>query len=217
MQDAKWAKYAVLGGPWFVVLTIVGGLIAGVPPAMDASPEKTTKFFTDHSGAIGAGAFMTGLGVIGIVWWFGSLWRRMVEAEMGRPRISVVALVGLAVAGTLVAVSTVVTATVALRIDDVQGGARFFNTMVYVLVAMAGFGQVIFLAAVTSLSYRTKMFPAWTNYLGWLSALAALVGAINVASDSSAFVAIGGIGFLLWALWILAISWNMWSAPAPTV
>jgi len=216
MEDAKWARYAALGGVWFVVLTLVGGLMAGAPPAMSASNDDILEYFTDNPDLVRTGAFLSGAAMIGLAWWFGSLWRRMSAAEEGRPRMSVVALLGLGIAMALSMASSVVNTSVALRIDDDGGGAApFFWTMSNAMIAMAGFGIVIFLAAVTALSFRTGMFPKWTSYIGWLAALGLLIGTVNVATDSSAFLVFGFAGFILAAIYVLVLSWDLWKKPNP--
>jgi hypothetical protein len=215
MEDAKWAKYAAIGGPWFVVLSLVGGFLAGSPVMPDDSADKVTKFFVDNDSAIKFGVFLGALGVIGIIWWFGSLWRRMVAAENGRPRISIVALAGLIFGGVFASMNGVLISTVAIRIkEDGASAAPFFNTMSFVCIGMAGVGITVFLAAVTSLSYRTKMFAAWMNYLGWLAALCGLISTYMVATDSGGVAIFGLISFFAFCVWILAVSWVLWSEPA---
>ena len=76
MDDSKWEKYAALGGVAFVVLNVVGTAFTGAPPD-PSKPEKVTKWFSDHTGAIEVSQFLGVLSVIAILWWFGSLWRRM--------------------------------------------------------------------------------------------------------------------------------------------
>lgn len=216
MDDKAWAKYAVIGGPLFVVLALVGGFLPGTPPAMDASIAKAEAFFNDNSREIRIGAFLTGLGAIALVWWFGSLWRRMSAAEEGRPRLAVVAALGLLMSGAIILVQQATMAAVALRPLDTGSGSsgKFYLTLTYTMGAMVFIGTVIFVGAVTALSHRTKMFPAWTNILGWVAALAMLAGVGNVVTTKSAFLVAGLIGFLLWALWVLVISWDLWKTPA---
>ena len=216
MDDKTWAKYAAIGGPLFVVLSLVGGFLPGAPPAMDGSFAKASAFFADNSREIRIGAFLTGLGLIGLAWWFGSLWRRMSAAEEGRPRLAVVAALGLLLAGAVTLVQQAVLAAVALRPLDQGAGAsgKFYVTLLYTTGSMVFIGAVIFVGAVTALAHRTKMFPAWTNMLGWVSALGMLAGVGNVVTTKSAFLVVGLIGFLLWALWILVVSWDLWKTPA---
>ncbi len=87
----------------------------------------------------------------------------------------------------------------------------------FVLLSMGGFMLVAHIAAVTALSYRTKMLSPVINIVGWIAALLFLVSTLAVASTSSVFAVCGLIGFLVWSLWIVLISIDMWrraAAPA---
>src|SRR5215471_8102759 len=88
MDEARWARYAALGGIWFVVLNVVGAFLPGAPPKTTDSALKIAKYFHDHHRAIEIGTLLLGLGLIGLFWWFGSLWRTMVDAEGGSARMA---------------------------------------------------------------------------------------------------------------------------------
>jgi hypothetical protein len=210
MDESKWERYAALGGIWFVVLNVIGAFLPGAPPSMDDSAEEMAKYFSDHAGAIEVATLLLGLGMIGLLWWFGSLWRQMVNAEDNRPRMAVVALAGLAVGAPLALAGAAITSAVALEHNDVGTGAKFFFVLSTVLFSAAGFGIVVNIAAVTALSWRTKLFPPWINIVGWIAALLFLVGTIGTASDATALGPIGLLGFLVWCVWIVAVSLNLW-------
>ena len=217
MDGSKWERYAALGGIVFVVTNIVGAFLPGTPPSSDDSVTKIAQYFSDNSDKIACATLLLGIGFIGLLWWFGSLWRVMAKAEGERPRMAVVALAGLVVAGALAMVGAAVSSTVALRIDDnavVQGTAKFFYIMSFVLFSAGGFGIVVFVAAVTSLSYRTKMFAMWINVVGWLAAFAFLISTLGVVSDASWLFVAGLIAFLVWCVWIVAISVVLYRQPA---
>jgi hypothetical protein len=211
MDESKWERYAALGGIWFVVLNVIAAFLPGAPPSTDDSAEKIAKYFSDHAGAIEAAQLLTVLGFIGLLWWFGSLWRLMAKAEDGRPRMAVVALAGLAVSGAIALAGGAITSTVALQHQDVGGGAKFFYILSLVLFASAGVGIVVHIAAVTSVSYRTKLFAPWINIIGWIAALLFLIGTIGSASDAPAYGFIGLFAFLAWCVWIVVVSLNIWN------
>src|SRR5712691_6831447 len=101
MNDTKWQKYALVGGPIFVVLAIVGAFLAGSPPAPDASTAKINSFLADHHRAIKTGGLLGLLAAIFIVWWFATLWRYMFDVEGRRPRLAIISLGGLVLAGAV--------------------------------------------------------------------------------------------------------------------
>ena len=212
MEDAKWERYAALGGVAFVVLAVVGTFIAGSPPAADDSAAEITEWFVDNPGAIQTSQFLNGLGLVALIWWAGSLFRKMNRAEAGRPRLSVVAIAGFVFAGVCAMVSGAVMSATALRIDEL-GDAQVFYTLSMVLLATSAFGLVAALGAISALSMRTKMLPQWLTYLGLLVALLFLIGSISSATDEAAFGFFGFAGFLVWCIWILGVSFEMWKKP----
>jgi hypothetical protein len=216
VDENTWERYAALGGIWFVVLTIIGTFLPGAPPSPTDSGKKLFDYFNDHAGGIQVAQYLSGLGAIGLLWWFGSLWRRMTAAEAGRPRMAVVALAGLVFAGVLALASGAITSLAAMRIDDLgPGGAKVFYSLSTVFISTSGFGLVVLLGAVSALVYRTKFLPQWIMIVGWLAALGFLVASAGSASDASAFGFIGLFSFLLWCAWIVGISLVMFrDAPA---
>lgn len=222
MDDAKWEKYAALGGVAFVVLSVVGTFMAGSPPAADDSAAEIADWFSDNAGAIQASQFVTGLGVIALIWWSGSLFRKMARAEEGRPRLSVVAIVGFVFGGVFALMCGAIMSATALRIDEIGEGAQVFYAIASVTIATSAFGIVAALSAVNALSLRTKMLPQWLAYAGMLAAVLFLVGSIGTATDAGAFMFLGMLGFLVWSIWILGVSYEMWkhptsaTAPSPT-
>jgi hypothetical protein len=216
VDENTWQRYAALGGIWFVVLSLFGTFLPGAPPSPTDSGAKLFDYFNDHAGGIQAAQFLAGLGLIGLLWWFGSLWRRMATAEAERPRLAVVALAGLAFAGVFALVSGAVASLAAMRINELgPGGAKVFYSLSTVLISTSAFGLVVHISAVSALSYRTKFLPQWIMIVGWLAALGFLIASAGAASDASAFGFIGLFSFLLWCVWIIGISIVMYSdAPA---
>jgi hypothetical protein len=216
MDDAKWEKYAALGGVVFVVLSVVATFLAGSPPAADDSATEIAEWFSDNAGAIQLAQFLTGLSVIALSWWAGSLFRRMVRAEDGRPRLSVVAIVGLVFGGVFALACGAIQSATALRIDELGEGSQIFWTISTVMISTAGFGIVTSLAAINALSLRTKMLPQWVTYIGLLAAVLMLIGSIGSASDAGALMVFAILGFLVWAIWILGVSYELWKHPTST-
>jgi hypothetical protein len=219
MDDKKWEKIAALGGVAFVVLNIIGSVIQGAPPsAENDSPEEIADWFSDNDTGIRIAVFLSGLAVIGLAWWFGSLWRRMAQAEGGNHRLSIVALGGLVSAGALVLASFGILSAVAITIDDVQpDGARFFFVLSGVLLSLGGFFIVAHLAAINALSLRTGFLPRWITIIGIVASALFLVASVGSATDADAIVFFGFAGFIVWCVWILAVSAHMWrTAEAPS-
>ncbi|MDO8391433.1 MAG: DUF4386 family protein [Actinomycetota bacterium] len=210
MSDKKWEKYAALGGVLFVVLNVAGSIAMGSPPKTDDSNTKILEWFVDKESGIKLALFLGGLSVIALLWWFGSLWRRMTAAEGGRHRLSVIALTGLVGSGVAWMTSAAIQGAVASRTVDLGEAVGFFYALSGGMMSVAGFFLVAHLIAVNGLSMRSTLFPAWTAYLGLLAAAGFLVSTLATLKESGPFMLIGLISFLVWAVWILAVSAHMW-------
>lgn len=212
MGDVKWERYGALGGVVFVALDVVVAVLGGEPPATDAGVREVATYFADKGPAIEAGLWLFGLASVALIWWSGSLWRRMVRAEGGAARLAVVSVVGLALAGALSLTSAAVSVAAELRIDEVGDTLVIFHTLAVMLLAASGFGVATHLLATSALGARTKTLPTWVVIVGVVSALGFLASAVlNATATSDASSAVGFVGFVLWCVWILGVSARMWS------
>jgi hypothetical protein len=203
------SRTAAAAGFAFVVLNVTGTFLPGAPPASDASAAKAASYFRDHSGAIKAQQLLGGLGIVALMWWFGALWRVLSRAEGERPRLAIVAAIALASGLAIALCSGAVTATAAIRVDNVET-TRLLWSLSLVGFATAAFAISTFLVATCVLTYRSNIAPRWTSYLGWLAAIAFLVGSLGTVSDSNAINSVGLVAFLAWCVWTLALSVAMW-------
>jgi hypothetical protein len=211
MNDSKWARYAAIGGVAFVVLNIVGAILSGSPPSGNDSATKIANYYVDKGDGLKAALWLGGIASVGLVWWFGSLWRRMSRAEGGAHRLSVVSLLGLGLGGALFLASAAVNAAIALRASDVGEGARVFYTLSLVLLAGSGFGLAIHLLATNALALRSKMLPTWLGWLGLVAGLAFLLaGVLGSATDNASGLMAGFVGFIGFSVWVLGVSAVLW-------
>lgn len=210
MDDKKWEQFAALGGVLFVVANLVGAAASGEPPSPDGSAAEIAAWFTDKHDGILLSQALAGIGSIGLLWWAGSLWRRLSAAE-GTPRLAVVSMLGLAVSGALYLTANAMLAAAALRIDELGEASQIFFALNGVLLAAAGFFVATHVGATSALGLRTRALPAWLCWLGAVDALAFVVaGVIGSSSDSGASMAIGIVSFLAWSIWTLGVSVTMW-------
>ena len=213
MDDRRGERFAVLGGVVFVVLDVAVAVLGGEPPAVDAGRNEIAGHLADRGAAIEAGLWLFGLASVALMWWMGSLWRRMVRSEGGTARLAVVSLVGLAVAGALSLASSSVSVATELRVDEVGGDVVVFHTLSVVLLAASGFGVATHLLATSALGARTRTLPWWVVGTGVASALGFLFSGVlgSTAGGGDASEAAGLAGFGLWCVWILGVSHSMWS------
>ncbi|OAI41826.1 hypothetical protein AYO38_03490 [bacterium SCGC AG-212-C10] len=78
MTDAQWDRAGALGGLMFVALLGAAGVLGGQPPAADASTTEIAEYLGGQEGPLRASVWLLGLGVMSLLWWAGSFWRRMV-------------------------------------------------------------------------------------------------------------------------------------------
>jgi hypothetical protein len=205
MDDKTWERYGALGGVWFVVLAVIGGILAGSPPSRSDSPADIVKYYTDNDSGLQVGAFLGALGVIGLVWWFGTLWRSMADAEGGTPRVSIIALVGFILSGTAAMAAFTIDAGTAAAIDVAGDGSKIFFQISNISFGFSALGDVILTAAVGGLILRTGFLPKWVGYLSYAIAVLALVGTIGIADDASVFTAFTFLAAAAWGIWIVVI------------
>ena len=214
MDDRTWERYGALGGVWFVVLAVIGGILAGSPPSRSDSPAEIAQYYADHDSALQIGAFLGALGVLGLVWWFGTLWRSMADAEGGTPRVSIIALVGFILSGTAAMAAFTIDAATAAAIDVAGDGSKIFFQISNISFGFSAIGDVILTAAVGGLILRTGFLPKWVGYLSYAIAVVALVGAIGIANDASAFTALTFLAAAAWGIWIVVIAILNYRRPA---
>lgn len=200
-----------LGSVVFVVLDVIVAVLGGEPPPTDASRIEVVRYFTDKAPAIEAGLWLFGLATVALIWWFGSLWRRMVRSEAGATRVS---MVGLVLAGGLSLASSSVSAAVALRIDVVGDDLQVLHTFAVLLLAASGFGVATHLLATSALGGRTGSLPRSVVGVGVVSAVGFLGSAVlGATGNSNVSGSVGVVGFALWCVWILGVSYRMWTDP----
>ncbi len=217
MDDVKWERYGAAAGLVFVILVLIASFLPGEsPPAIDDSAREIAKYFHGHSGAIQAGAFLSGLAGIAFLWFLGSLWSRIRRPEETR-RLATIAAGGGVVTLGLVLVGFAMNATIALRLTSLGLlGARFFYTLSTVVIAMASFSLAVLVIATSVAAIRAKVFPVWLGWLGVVLGVLWVVAGLGVATDNSVIFALGFIAFLLWVIWILVISFCLFQPQEQT-
>jgi hypothetical protein len=214
VEDSRSERFGALGGVVFVVLDVAVAVLGGEPPATNAGRSAVASYYADKGPAIEAGLWLFGLACVALIWWFGSLWRRMAHSEAGAARLAVVSLVGLALAGALSLASASASAAVALGVDDAGDDLLVFHALAVVLLAASGFGVAAHLLATSVLGARTGTLSWWVVGVGVLSAVGFLCSAVfGAAGSNDVSSAVGVVGFALWCVWILGVSCRMWADP----
>jgi len=205
MDDKTWERYGALGGIWFFVLALIGGIAVGAPPSRTDSAADIAKYYADKDTALQVGAFLAAIGIIGLAWWFGTLWKTMTAAEGGTPRVAIIALVGFIISGIGAIVAFTIDAGTSAAIDSAGESSAIFFNISNICFGFSALGDVILTAAVGGLILRTGFLPKWVAYLSYLVTVLALVATITIANDNDTFAFFGFIGAALWGIWIAVI------------
>lgn len=211
MDDKQMERYGALAGIVFVVLNLIGGAMAGSPPAPSDSEEEILKWFVDKDSGIKTATFLGVISIVFMLWFLGTLWRHMAKAEGGSVRASVISAAGLVGSGVLWVAATGVQSTVVL-LDG--AGAKSFYTLSGVFMGAAGAFLATHLLGANLLALRTKWLPSWLAGIGLLAAAAQLAGTAGTMTDAGWPMVAGLIGFFLWCVWIIATGVRMYRTPA---
>jgi hypothetical protein len=158
---------------------------------------------------------LTTLGLLMFLWFVGSLWSMLVEAEGDPSRGSTLVVIGAVVGSGMILVSSALSYTAALSTSPTQAqDVATLYTAAAVAFAMGGAGICLSLFAVGKVVLRTG---ALGRGIGWLSLIGGLLASVAVIAPfwvSGPFnPATGLLGRWLWwgffVLWLLAVSINL--------
>ncbi len=203
-QQETWLERAApLTGIVFVALSIVGLSIASTGVDFLASGEELASFYEDNDARVTTGGALGTIAVAFLLWFLGSLWRTLRDAE-DRSRLSVVAFGG-GVAGAL---TLLIGSTLAIVAGARAGEAGTiepavaevyydFSGFLWGVTAPVAFAVLI--GATALLTIRRGIFPAWWGWVSGLLAVALLVLPISWAAFIGAYVWV-----LVMSVWLYA-------------
>ena len=134
-------------GVLFVLLLAAAAILGGSPPAADAPSPEVREYLADYRKELEAGVWLLGAGSAALLWWFGSLWVRMTEAERGAQGLAIVALTGLVLAGALALMSSVAWAVAAENSADATESGPLLYRLGAMLLGVEGVGLGVHLLA----------------------------------------------------------------------
>ena len=194
MNEDRFVEYGAATGIVFVILTVIGfAIVMPTPPDLDAPAQEWASYFTEHDGAVRAGAVLVTVGAFFFIWFLGTL-TSVLRIATGNPRLPSIAFAGglLGFAALLVGLSTLIVA--AYRPEAVDPTLTRLLSDVFVLsgvAAIPGFTALFGASALVIL--RTGAFPAW---LGWLLVVAAATQPLTFGAMFTKTGAFAGDGVL---------------------
>jgi hypothetical protein len=203
MKSAGWERWAPVSGIVFFLLTIPTLFLpAKAPPGADDPASKWAAFVQGHRSAYLLAMCLSGLAVIGFLFFLGSLATRL--RAVGQELLAVVALGG-----------GLVTAAVWYVWLSFEGVLAWTSpsgidpAVVKTLLAAADFAfpfPIAALVAATSIAaLRSAIWPTWLSYVGLVGAIWVLVGGMAMARHGF-FAPTSGARLTGWAFfffWVL--------------
>jgi len=212
------ARWAGLGGIVYVVLVIVGLVLAKGTPSSSANPAKVIAWYSDsgHRDRLGIAWVVFMLGLFALLWFLASL-RTSVASFDDTGMLAQLALVGGIVYVSLASVAISLNVAVATMSDDtyqhtVYPGLIHAAEDAFWVIHAAGFiGFSAMMIATAVAALRAKIVRPW---LGWLGVVAGII----------AIAGIVGIPQIIAGLWLIVVSIALFRsggarrpAPAPSV
>ena len=186
---------AALTGLAFLVLAIVGAVIAGEPPDPSDDPvQEIIAFYTDNESELWIGTILQGLAATSLVF-FGGFLRKVFRAAAGEGHmLSAVVLAGATIVSIAAAIDATINVALVESVDDIDPAAVQALSALWSndFIPFAVGAQVFILAAGLSV-VRHGGLPKW---MGWI---ALVLGVIAVTP-------IGFVGFIGMGLWIGVVS-----------
>jgi hypothetical protein len=191
---------APLAGVGFFLLALLGNVLPGEAPDFLDDPQKYADYFVDKSDQVLVGMNVGLVSLILLIWFLGSLRRRLLRGEDGDGQFSAVAYGAGLVATALIAAGFALFALAGLRAGeddainpDIAATLADASSALIGLAAPVAEATLLFATAVVVLRWRS--LPLW---LGWLSVVLGVVGIIGPISWL--------LGYFLFPLWVLITS-----------
>jgi hypothetical protein len=211
VDQARSDRTDAAAGIAFVVLILISAFVAGTPPKVTDPTPDIRRFLVDERDSLQAAAFFTGLAMIALLWFLGTLRAELRALEGGEGRLaeiafgSGIALIALTLAGTALAVAPTLHAqqlnpSTLRALFDTQG-------YVYTLIAFPVAGLA---ASSSAVLLRTGGLARAAGMLGVVTAAVSVISGLALYGESDSFFSIGGgigfVSFLLSILWVLVTS-----------
>ena len=168
MDADRWDRLAPLYGVAFVLLAIVGNVIArkGEPGDFPGESADIVQHYMDHKDAVMAGSWIALIAGLLLFAFVAALWSRLRAAEGRAGRTSATAFAGGVGAATMAVVSHAAYLMPALRADEEDLVEPAYATALYDLSqALHGVAMpiafAVLIGAAGMVAIRSGMFPRW--------------------------------------------------------
>lgn len=218
MYNVRVERSAGYAGIAFVIISVVGLFVYGVPPTVGTPAATLVDFVAGHRGTWLLAAWLTLPESAFFLWFLVQLrsFLRMVPGlDDGLPTYMMIAGVA---AATMALVTATLQATLGFRPQDIGLGSVRVLFDTYTMASVFIFVPLTVMVFAASHSGRRHgTLPDWIVWLGYLSALGAAVKTLSLFFTHGA-MQLGGLGSMLFGIlplmiWLLAVSWVLITHP----
>lgn len=180
-----------LTGVLFLVLLGISFAVGGEPPGADDGAQKVVDHYIDNKDSIMAGAFISGLAAVALVFFVGYLRKVLSAADGGNSMLPTTALVGAGIVAVGAAIDGTISIALAEAAEDLDPlGAQALQALWDNDFLPLAVGTIIFLFSVGISVVQSGVLPKW---LGWAAIVLAVIGCTPLGF-------VGAIGAALWIL-----------------
>ena len=210
---------ALFGGISAAVYLTAFALTPSSPPDSGSTGQEIIDFANAHRGQLLASYLLLALGVTVIAVFAAALYRMIRRAEDPDGWLAMASLASLVVGAGIFGAGTALFLAVVYRPATDPTMARAFWDAGWIAYNIAGFGFSAWIAIVTISSYRHRVLPPWTTWLGAPVALIGFIGPFAVKAGNGPFSPQGWYAVvvaLTFGAWLVAVSAASWRSTSPS-
>ena len=199
MTEKRPPRWLVLGGIVYVVLGVLGTVVAGTTPDFLDDPAKVAAFYKEESDAVLASNSLYLLAGFFVLWFVAGLRTGLERADGAGSPLAATALIGGTAGAALMIGGAAISAVGGLRADeqgsiDPQFAAAVYDvsSVLFGLAAPMAWAAAVLATAVVAL--RSSALPSWLGWVSILMGIALLIPPINF------------ISIIVMGLWVIAVA-----------
>ncbi|MDQ2866596.1 MAG: hypothetical protein M3R51_10250 [Candidatus Eremiobacteraeota bacterium] len=201
-RSAGWAAFA------YVLVVLVAGLLAGVPPGINASPTDIAAWAATHQTALLVSAWLSFPGLAFFLWYVVGLRAHLIEAPGANEGLGTYFMIAGVLAAAFALLNAFFQAVLGYRGAELDAGAA---RLLYDAFALSGtllFAPLsIYTLAVSYSASRHGSFPAFFSWMGYLAAALLAIATLSLFFKDgplrpNAGFSIGVLAFYgIWTVW----------------
>lgn len=213
-----WVRVSAASGLLFFGLVVGFGNLLGGMPAAGASAEDVFTFLEDHHEAAQLAAVLYGWSMAAVLLFLCGLFGALTQAEGGRPRLALAAMVGGVLAAAASLTGALLLGVTANRFTDLgPSTSRAMWTMVLMSLGGTLLGHVLMIGTTAAVTLRTRLFARWFGVASAVLALASVVGAMTIGYPVVGIQVVAGVTVVLNSVWVLLVSVFLWRRPEKAI